>query len=449
MVHYSPEEYAFYKSNCSGYVTATTETLDKYYLFIERALSLLKDNGVLGYIVPHKFMNIKSGAELRGLLSSHGNVKKIIHFGTHQVFENRSTYTCILIMSKQRNAEFEIGFVQDFNRFLCEHNVECTTYAAPYLSRQPWAFLPQSLITQLQRAAEHCKPLATLADIFVGVQTSADNIYIIQANREDDNYVYSHEQNGTEIQLEKDILSKSVYDAKLTSYEKIEANSYIIFPYKEVDGEPKLYNIEEMKNQFPCAFEYLRRHRAALDKRNMPNRTELNWYAFGRSQSLKRFMSGQHLVWPVLSLTSNYVYDDEMVVFTGGGNGPFYGLQMKQNTQESIFYVQAILNHWLMEFLVKSKASTFRGDYYSHGKQFITTLPIYRIDYENPAEVQKHDDIVEHVRTIMSLKNQANHARNATEKTVFERSASAVNDELNALIDALYQVEAQENEDKE
>ena len=59
-------------------------------------------------------------------------------------------------------------------------------------------------------------------------------------------------------------------------------------------------------------------------------------------------MSGEHLVWPVLSLSSNYVYDDELVVFTGGGNGPFYGLQMKQNAQESIFYVQAILNHWLM-----------------------------------------------------------------------------------------------------
>ena len=41
------------------------------------------------------------------------------------------------------------------------------------------------------------------------------------------------------------------------------------------------------------------------------------------------------------------------------------------------------------------------------------------------------------------------HARNATEKTVFERSINAVNDELNTLIDALYQVEAQENGDEE
>ena len=69
--------------------------------------------------------------------------------------------------------------------------------------------------------------------------------------------------------------------------------------------------------------------------------------------------------------------------------------------------------------------------------------------YRNPSDVQKHDNIVEHVRTLMNLKNQANHARNATEKTVFERSINAVNDELNTLIDALYQVEAQENGDEE
>ena len=102
-----------------------------------------------------------------------------------------------------------------------------------------------------------------------------------------------------------------------------------------------------------------------------------------------------------------------------------------------------------MELLVKSKASTFRGDYYSHGKQFIASLPIYRIDFGNPIEVQKHNDIVRCVETIMQLKRQTKCARNNAERTVFERSASTVNHELNALIDTLYQVEAQENGDEE
>ena len=80
MVHYSREEYDFYKSSHSPYVTAQTDTLDKYYLFIEKGLALLNDGGMLGYIVPHKFMNIKSGAKLRELLSANSNVKKILHF---------------------------------------------------------------------------------------------------------------------------------------------------------------------------------------------------------------------------------------------------------------------------------------------------------------------------------------------------------------------------------
>lgn len=42
MVHYSREEYDFYKSNHSPYVTAQTDTLDKYYLFIEKGLPLIQ-----------------------------------------------------------------------------------------------------------------------------------------------------------------------------------------------------------------------------------------------------------------------------------------------------------------------------------------------------------------------------------------------------------------------
>lgn len=447
MVHYSREEYDFYKSDVSSYRTAQAETLDKYYLFIERGLSLLHENGMLGYIVPHKFMNIKSGAELRELLASSFSVQKIWHFGTFQVFKNRSTYTCILILSKQTNTEFEIGFVENWNQFLFEHNATCSQYPSAYIGRQPWSFLPQDIVTHLARISPSCVPLSCLADIFVGVQTSADQIYIIHADREDEAFIYSHDRQNREFRIEKGILRKSIYDTQLSSYEKITANSYIIFPYKEDNGRPVLYTLAEMAINYPHALAYLEGFRERLDRRNMPGRNEENWFAFGRSQSIKRFVSGEHLVWPVLSMNSNYVYDNEMVVFTGGGNGPFYGLEMKNGAQESIFYIQAILNHWLMELLVKSKASTFRGDYYSHGKQFIATLPIYKINFSDPDEVIKHRRIVEFVQTIMQLKEQLSAAPNAARRTIIERSIAAVNRELNSAIDELYQVESQNDEE--
>lgn len=447
MVHYSREEYDFYKSDVSPYFTAQTDTLDKYYLFIEKGLSLLNDEGMLGYIVPHKFMNIQSGQKLRELLTRNSNVRRILHFGTHQVFENRSTYTCILVLSKQYNAEFDISFVQDWNRFLFDHDAGCVPYPAAYISSQAWSFLPQNILTHLEQISGSCVPLSSLADIFVGVQTSADSIYIVHADHEDEEYIYSHDSQNREFQIEKGILRKSIYDAQLTSYERIIANSYIIFPYKEVNGRPALYSLAEMSVDYPRALAYLTGFRDQLDRRNMPGRSDENWFAFGRSQSIRRFLAGEHLVWPVLSTSSNYVYDNEMVVFTGGGNGPFYGLEMKGTSQESILYVQAILNHWLMELLVKSRASTFRGNYYSHGKQFIATLPIYKIDFDDPTEVTKHDHIVDLVQTIMQLKSQLPVAPNATQRTVLNHSVIAVTNDLSNAINELYQVESPENEE--
>ena len=196
-----------------------------------------------------------------------------------------------------------------------------------------------------------------------------------------------------------------------------------------------------MREQYPEAFSYLSEFRAELDKRNMPGRTDDTWYAYGRSQSLKRFLSGEHLIWPVLSLDSNYVYDDEMVVFTGGGNGPFYGIEMKKDVKVSIIYIQAMLNHWLMEMLVKESASTFRGGYYSHGKQFVAKLPIYRIDWTNQEDVARHDTIVEKVHLIEDLKKRMNNARNSTVQATMKRSVVAAQKDLETLIDKLYGVD--------
>lgn len=450
MVHYSPEEYAFYKSNISPYTTAKAETLDKYYLFIERSLSLLTDGGMIGYIVPHKFMNLQAGTKLRELLSASRHVKKIVHFGTHQIFKGRTTYTCILVLAKQSQIDFAISFVDNVNQFLYERNASFQEYSAEYLSGQPWAFLPQNIVEHLEAISPSCVKLEVIAEVFVGLQTSADDIYIIYADAEDDIFVYARDKNGNQFQIEKGILRRGIYDAeatKLTNYEEIKPNCYIIFPYKEVNGKIKLYSLEEMQNHYPYALSYLQGFRAELDLRKMQNRKASDWYKFGRSQSTKRFFAGEHLVWPVMALGPHYVYDNNAVAFTGGGNGPFYGLEMKATAQESIFYIQAILNHWFIEMLVKSKASKFRGDYYSHGKQFVKQLPIYKINFEDQREVLKHQQIVDGVQRIMCLKQQLITVPNAARRTVIERSIVAANNDLNSAIDELYQVSPQENEE--
>ena len=438
MVHYSESEYKYLKSDISEFETAKSELLDKYYLFLERGLELLGSDGRLGYIVPHKFMLIKAGTVLRKMLSEKKCVEKIIHFGTGQVFKGKSTYTCLLFLEKTNHKKFKIGFVKNLNEYYAANQVELREYPIEYLSVAPWSFLSEDIVSLLDQVKDKCQQLEEISDIFVGLQTSADMIYIIKAQKEENGLTYFIDCRGKEQCVETDILKPCIYDIQLEKYVDIEPNMMLIFPYHTVKGKPILYSIDEMRTVFPKTLAYLEEYKEDLEQRSIQRRTENNWYQFGRSQSIKRFSEGEHLIWSVLSTEGNYVYDDKTTCFTGGGNGPFYGLEKKISTKESLYYIQALLNYWLLERVVKSKASTFRGDYYSHGKQFIAKLPIYRIDFENIEEAKKHDEIVSSVKNIMELKRRRNTQKTKEQKNTYCRLIEAESQHLDGLISELY-----------
>lgn len=317
--------------------------------------------------------------------------------------------------------------------------MELQEYPIEYLSTAPWSFLSEDIVLLLEKVKDKCQPLEEISDIFVGLQTSADTIYIIKAQKEENGLTYFVDCKGKEQCVETDILKPCIYDIQLEKYADIEPNMMLIFPYHHtVKGKPILYSIDEMKASFPKTLAYLEEYKDDLEKRSIPRRTGDNWYQFGRSQSIKRFSEGEHLIWSVLSTEGNYVYDDKTICFTGGGNGPFYGLEKKFSTKESLYYIQALLNYWLLERVAKSKASTFRGDYYSHGKQFIAKLPIYRIDFDNIEEIEKHDEIVSSVKTIMGLKQRRNTQKTKEQKNRYCRLIETESQHLDDLISQLY-----------
>lgn len=57
-------------------------------------------------------------------------------------------------------------------------------YPIEYLGVAPWTFLSNEIVQTLEKKKEYCQPLESLVDIFVGLQTSADPIYIIEPKEE-------------------------------------------------------------------------------------------------------------------------------------------------------------------------------------------------------------------------------------------------------------------------
>ncbi|MEG9328991.1 Eco57I restriction-modification methylase domain-containing protein [Salinimicrobium catena] len=90
---------AFFKRNFSLY----TGTADIYIFFIEKGFAILKKHGVFTYIMPNKFMQTGYGQPARKFLLEK-NVLEIIDFGDLQVFEEATTYPCILIAAKEKSS---------------------------------------------------------------------------------------------------------------------------------------------------------------------------------------------------------------------------------------------------------------------------------------------------------------------------------------------------------
>lgn len=77
-----------------------TGAADIYIFFVEKGFDILKDKGVFTFIMPNKFMQAGYGQPARKFFLEQ-NLLEIIDFGDFQIFEEATTYPCILIASKE------------------------------------------------------------------------------------------------------------------------------------------------------------------------------------------------------------------------------------------------------------------------------------------------------------------------------------------------------------
>lgn len=441
MQAYSPEEAAFYQSAASPYTTARQDNFDKYALFIERSLSLVQPNGRLGFIIPHKFMTIQAGTALRRLVTAGQPLEEIVHFGVQQVFGRMATnYTCLLILDRQGRTDVTVERVQVLDAWRYGTPGPRSTVPAVELTDDPWQFADADTRALFARVRAGCgRELDDVAEIFVGVQTSADAIYIFRAAHETPDTVTLH-WNGREWPIERGILRPCLLDVTLHPYARAKANTWMIFPYKIVTGkrmQAEPIQPADMAQRFPQCLAYLTARQAELVRRKISGGTAATrqFYQFGRSQSLTKFDSPK-IILPALSREARYAYDDANIMMTGGGNGPYYLIRPYNGVPETNFFLLAILHHPLSEAIVRTHTSSFQGGYYSHGKQFIKHLPVPLATPAQRAEIE------ELVAQLIAANDAAEAARVPHLKTLHKRNAAALREQVEARVDVLFGLSA-------
>ncbi len=95
------EEIAHLKPYLKQYFSTYAGTADILVFFIERGVDLLKPSGHFSYIISNKFMRANFGKPLREWLLKRRLIE-IIDFGDLPVFEEATTYPCILSLQKAK-----------------------------------------------------------------------------------------------------------------------------------------------------------------------------------------------------------------------------------------------------------------------------------------------------------------------------------------------------------
>lgn len=446
MKQLTPLEFPVYKTK----YTSAFKQFDKYFLFVERSMELLKDNGFLGYILPSKFTKVGAAKNLRALLTDKKYLSKLISFGANQVFKNKTTYTCLLFLKKNQQTEFSFYEVKNLQKWLTREDslLKPTTYEVDKLNSDTWVLEKETncILEIMYKNAETLSNILGNKAIANGIQTSANEYYVHKAIKNEDGFIY-FEYKGSLHSVEEE-LTRPYFETVRTgddhfyTYKDVVPNAFVIYPYKKVGDHIVLVKYDELRVRYPKTFNFIHVVREFLDndKRSIkpePATTD-EWYRYGRSQALENCDVPQKIIVGILSNGYKYSIDNHRTFVSSGGTAGYSIINVPDSCLYSIYYIQAILSSKYLEWFSSIYGEVFRGGFVARGTKVQTRMPIPKINFKNTIENAKHDQIVSLQRKMNKLYSdilQGNDRSKITLTRQFEMATQEMEDIIKELFD--------------
>ena len=454
MKQFTPLELPLYKKHYSS----SYKQFDKYFLFIEKGLDLLKPKGYFGYIVPSKFTKVGAGKKLRELLVSNKSVEQIISFGANQVFQDKTTYTCLLILKNEKQKELnylEVDSLKNWKtRKINDEHFDSVTFDE--LEKNDWLLVPSILKPVFKSINKQSKTLESLIgsdNIYNGIQTSANNIYIHTKTKEDKKYIY-FSKDGIDWKVEKN-LTRPYYktssgDDNLNTYRPFSPNTFVIYPYLKTKKGIEFVEIGKLKTNYPNLFSFLSHYKSKLDnsKRDIkPTPATANeWYRYGRHQSLDKCDVPAKIIVGVLAQGNKYAIDYFGTLISSGGTAGYCMITLPDDFPYSIYYIQALLNSKYLEWFSALIGEVFRGGYIARGTKVLKKLPIRIIDFDNKEEKSIHDKIASIQKDLIDIQGQIDKNKGNNRKLIpLQRQFDSQKNELDQTLNTLFNLGESDN----
>lgn len=355
------------RTNMQKWSVCRTGHPDLYIPFFQIALENLKENGIMGYITMNSFIKSLNGRALRDYFKYKSNSIRIIDFRGKQVFEKKSTYTCICFIKNIKSSSIEYAVDDDAS---LDTSIKFQHIRYSQLdNKRGWNLNNSQDVYALESIGT---PIGKFSQSRHGIATLYNKVYIFTPIRETKRY-YILGKDGNEYKIEKGLCKNIVNPNKQkTDVLFSDIIEKVIFPYsKDENGRMQIIPENILREKYPYAYHYLETQRYKLATRDKGKGEDYPvWYQFGRTQSLN--MPPVKLFFPKIANRAPrcvLVNDPDLYLYNGMA---FVG-----EDENHMIILQKVFESSLFWNYLISNSKPYSSDYYSLNGEYIKNFGIY------------------------------------------------------------------------
>lgn len=356
-------------------------------IFILKSVDLLKENGELIFITPDYWFSTTHAQKMRNYLLDNGYIKEIYHFNETPIFDKVKISFVIFKYVKNKKFKSDIQVTKYFSKSkltkndLCGINakksVNVKYFSIPQFEKNSkWILADVETMNNIKKYEKACKNyiFEDFLEIGNGMVSGFDKAFQLP-----EKIVLNENEKKNYIKVIKAKNLKQYNFAKVTKY---------IFVENNIDEKT-------FKKDFNDFYKCLLPYKEDLLKRYNYEKDLKFWqWAFLRNYNLFK-RKGQRIFCPCKErITNKNRFRFAVVPSQYYPTQDVTALLKKENTQEDIRYIAALLNSkYVFDWLCNN--GTRKGDIIEFSYKPVASIPYRKIDFSNKKEKDLHDKIVQ------------------------------------------------------
>jgi hypothetical protein len=348
---------------------SSTGKYDIYVIFLEQSFSLLKNEGNIAFINPHRCLTADYGKGLRDLFFRKRALSKMVYFGVNQIFETATTYTGLFFL-KENSEKFYFAIPES-------KNLNAIKYFEKEYSSPTFNFSVKDNNDPILSRIYSYKKVSEIFDgVYQGLIPMGDDIHVLEGQIKGNYFIgYSKALNET-VKIESSIMKPLLKGENIQRYQNLISNIYIFYPhFTNQKGKTVPYSEDEMKVKFPLGYNYILNFKPELISKKLKYKTNPDfWYSLHRSREQFIFENPK-LITPQLQNHPAFTYDIKGYYADAGG----YIILEKKGDIVSLETYLAIFNSKLFYYFITKTSTPYSNNYYYFKTNYIEPFCIPNI----------------------------------------------------------------------